>query len=171
LGVLVARSCNLLATMMVVLMVDRVGRKPLLIGGALVMGLSMLGLALVLQTRGDAALGLAAMCCYMAGLGASFGPIIWILLSEMYPAPVQVQATTLAVRAQWAANLLVAASFPILFADATLDAWSNGSFAFWVYGGFGLLASLVVLWFVPETRGLDTRRLEQIWRPRLQANG
>ena len=89
LGVLVARSLNLLATMVVVLIVDRVGRKPLLIFGALIMGLSMLAIGSLFQAENTGALGLVAICCYLAGLGMSFGPIVWIMMSEIFPAPIR----------------------------------------------------------------------------------
>ena len=156
LGVLFARSLNFLATMVVVLIVDRVGRKPLLIVGALVMGASMLAIGLVFQLHGSSTFGLIAVCCYLVGLGVSFGPIVWIMLSEMYPAPIRAKAMSTAVTAQWGANFLVAASFPWLF--------QSGALAFWIYGGFAVLAAFVVLRFVPETKGIDSERLGAFWR-------
>ncbi len=164
LGVLLARSLNLLATMSVVLMVDRVGRKPLLVAGALVMGVSSMALASVLGTENSGALGLAAMCLYMTGLGISFGPIIWILMSEIFPAAIRGQAMSLAIAAQWGANFLVSFTFPVMFGDAALNALSHGGFAFWVYGGFGLLAAVLVMRYVPETKGVDGERIGQFWR-------
>jgi len=156
LGVLIARSLNLLATMMVVLIVDRVGRKPLLIFGALIMGLSMLALGAVFETDDTGADGLVAMCCYMVGLGMSFGPIVWIMMSEIFPTAIRGQAMSVAIATQWAANFLVSFTFPVAFA--------YGGFAFWIYGGFGLLAAFVVLRFVPETKGVDGERLAALWR-------
>jgi len=164
LGVLVARSLNFLATMVVVLIVDRVGRKPLLIVGALVMGVSLMAIGTVFQTQGSSTLGLIAVCCYLTGLGISFGPIVWIMLSEMYPAPIRAQATSISVTAQWGANFLVAASFPLLFRDSALGAVTNGGFVFWIYSGFAVLAALLVLRFVPETKGIDSERLGAFWR-------
>jgi len=159
-GVLVARSLNFLATMVVVLIVDRVGRKPLLIVGALIMGASMMALGLMFQTQGSATAGLVVMCCYLVGLGISFGPIVWIMLSEMYPAPIRAQAMSVSVTAQWGANFLVAVSFPVLFGSSSL----GGGFAFWIYGGFAMLSAFVVLRFVPETKGIDSERLGAFWR-------
>ena len=164
LGVLVARSFNFLATMVVVLIVDRVGRKPLLIVGGLIMGVSMMVIGTVFQVQGSSTLGLVAVCCYLTGLGISFGPIVWIMLSEMYPAPIRAQATSLSVTAQWVANFLVAASFPLLFHDSALSASMHGGFPFWIYGGFAVLAAFVVLRFVPETKGIDSERLGAFWR-------
>jgi SP family xylose:H+ symportor-like MFS transporter len=156
LGVLIARSLNLLATMMVVLIVDRVGRKPLLICGALVMGASMLALGTLFGSDDTGADGLVAMCCYMVGLGMSFGPIVWIMMSEIFPTPIRAQAMSLVIAMQWAANFLVSFTFPVALAQ--------GGFVFWIYGGFGLLAAFVVLRFVPETKGVDGERLAALWR-------
>ena len=159
-GVLVARSLNFLATMVVVLIVDRVGRKPLLIVGGLIMGASMMALGLMFQLQSSATLGLIAICCYLVGLGISFGPIVWIMLSEMYPASIRAEATSLSVTAQWGANFVVAVSFPVLLGSSGF----GGAYAFWIYGGFSVLAAFVVLRFVPETKGLDSERLGAFWR-------
>jgi SP family xylose:H+ symportor-like MFS transporter len=164
LGVVVARSLNLIATMVVVLIVDRVGRKPLLIVGALVMGASMMALGIMFQEGSSPTLGLIAICCYLTGLGVSFGPIVWIMLSEIFPAPIRGQAMSVAVSAQWVANFLVAASFPVLFGNSTLNALAIGGFAFWIYGGFAVLSAFVVLRYVPETKGVDNNRLAKFWR-------
>jgi SP family xylose:H+ symportor-like MFS transporter len=164
LGVLAARSLNLLATMVVVLIVDRVGRKPLLISGALIMGLSMVALGSLFHAETTGALGLVTMCCYMVGLGMSFGPIVWIMMSEIFPAPIRGQAMSIAIAAQWSANFLVSFTFPVMFGNGTLNGFAHGGFAFWLYGGFGLLAAILVLRFVPETKGIDNERLGAMWR-------
>jgi SP family xylose:H+ symportor-like MFS transporter len=164
LGVLLARCLNLLATMIVVLIVDKVGRKPLLIFGALIMGLAMMALGSLFRTDNASAYGLTAMCLYMAGLGMSFGPIVWILMSEIFPTPVRAQAMSLAIAAQWGANFVVSFTFPIMFGNSTLNGFAHGGLAFWLYGGFGLLAAYVVLLHVPETKGMDNERVSAFWR-------
>jgi MFS transporter, SP family, xylose:H+ symportor len=169
LGVLVARCLNLLATMIVVLIVDRVGRKPLLVFGGLIMGVSMMAMGSLFSTDNTGVYGLIAMCAYMTGLGISFGPIVWILMSEIFPAAIRGQAISLAIAAQWSANFLVSFTFPIMFGDPWLNGFAHGGFAFWIYGGFGVLAAAVVLRYVPETKGVDHERLGNFWRPPRQA--
>jgi MFS transporter, SP family, xylose:H+ symportor len=168
LGVLMARCGNLLATMIVVLIVDRVGRKPLLIFGALAMGFSMMALGSLFRTDNAGAYGLTAMCIYMAGLGMSFGPIVWILMSEIFPAPVRAQAMSLAIAAQWGANFLVSFTFPVMFGDSTLNAFMHGGFAFWIYGAFGILAAYLVMHYVPETKGVDNEAVSVFWKQQAQ---
>jgi SP family xylose:H+ symportor-like MFS transporter len=117
-----------------------------------------------------------AMCLYMTGLGMSFGPIVWILMSEIFPTPIRAQAMSLAIAAQWGANFLVSFTFPIMFGDSVLNGLAHGGFAFWIYGAFGLLAAYMVLHYVPETKGVDNGLLSAYWRrngdiPRFLANG
>jgi len=164
LGIVVASMVNLACTMVVVLIVDKVGRKPLLIFGGLLMGLAMLALGSLFRSQSAGAFGLAALCCYMAGFALSFGPIVWIMMTEIYPAPIRGQAMSIAVASQWVANLLVSGTFPLLLGNATLNAAWNHAFPFWLYGAFGILAAFVVLRYVPETRGVDSDHLSELWK-------
>jgi SP family xylose:H+ symportor-like MFS transporter len=164
LGIVVACIVNLLSTMVVVLIVDKVGRKPLLVFGGLTMGLSMLMLGSLFHSQNTGPLALAAICIYLAGFAVSFGPIVWIMLSEIYPAPIRGQAMSIAVASQWIANLLVSATFPLLLGNDSLNAAWNHAFPFWLYGGFGIFAAFIVMRYVPETRGVDSDLLAALWR-------
>jgi SP family xylose:H+ symportor-like MFS transporter len=164
LGTVVASVVNLLATMIVVLIVDKVGRKPLLIFGGLIMGVSMLALGSIFHAQQAGAYGLAAICLYLAGFAVSFGPIVWIMMTEIYPAPIRGQAMSLAVASQWIANLLVSGTFPLLLGNDMLNAAWNYAFSFWLYGSFAIIAAFIVLRYVPETRGVDSEQLGALWR-------
>jgi SP family xylose:H+ symportor-like MFS transporter len=164
LGTLVACIVNLMSTMVVVLIVDKVGRKPLLIFGGLIMGLSMLTLGSLFHSQQAGIYGLAAICLYLAGFAISFGPIVWIMMTEIYPAPIRGQAMSLAVASQWIANLLVSATFPLLLGNDLLNAAWNHGFPFWLYGSFGIVAAFIVVRYVPETRGVDSDQLTALWR-------
>ncbi len=160
----VACMVNLMSTMVVVLVVDKVGRKPLLVFGGLTMGLSMLVLGVLFHTNNTGMAALVAICAFLAGFAVSFGPVVWIMLTEIYPAPIKEQAMSFAVAAQWIANLMVSATFPLLLGNDSLNAAWNHGFAFWIYGSCGLLAAFVVMRFVPETKGVDTELLAALWR-------
>jgi SP family xylose:H+ symportor-like MFS transporter len=164
LATLIASMVNFMVTMIVVLVVDKVGRKPLLIVGGLVSGLSMLWLGSAFDAQQADAYGLIATCCFMVGFALSFGPIVWIMMTELFPAPIRGQALSVAVASQWVANLLVSASFPLLMGNGWLNAAWNHGFAFWLYGGFAILAAFVVVRYVPETRGVDGEQLVVLWR-------
>jgi SP family xylose:H+ symportor-like MFS transporter len=100
----------------------------------------------------------------MVGFGVSFGPIVWIMMSEIFPAPIRAQAMSLTVAAQWGANFLVSFTFPIVFGDGYLNVLAHGGVAFWIYGAFGLLAAFFVMRFVPETKGVDGDQVAALWR-------
>jgi len=85
-------------------------------------------------------------------------------MSEIFPTPIRAQAMSLAIAAQWGANFLVSFTFPIMFGDSALNGFAHGGAAFWLYGGFGILAAYVVLHHVPETKGLDNERVSAFWR-------
>jgi SP family xylose:H+ symportor-like MFS transporter len=164
LGILVACVVNLMSTMVVVLIVDKVGRKPLLIFGGLIMGVSMLALGSLFHSQNTGIIALVAICFYLAGFAVSFGPIVWIMMTEIYPAPIRGQAMSIAVASQWIANLVVSGTFPLLLGNDTLNAAFNHGFPFWLYGSFAILAAFIVLRFVPETRGVDSDHLSALWR-------
>jgi MFS transporter, SP family, xylose:H+ symportor len=164
LSTLAACMVNLACTMIVVLVVDKVGRKPLLVFGGLIMGISMIALGVLFHANQTGVFALLAICAYLAGFALSFGPIVWIMLTEIYPAPIKGRAMTLAVAAQWIANLLVSATFPLMLGNDTLNAAWNHGFAFWVYGACGIAAAFVVMRFVPEMRGVDSDSLAALWR-------
>ena len=123
-------------------------------------------MSIVIPNRSQTAgmFGFAAICLYLAGFAISFGPIVWILMTEMYPAPIRGQAVSIAVASQWIANLLVSGSFPLLFGNETLNAAWNHAFPFWLYGSLAILAAFIAVRYVPETRGVDSDHLSTLWR-------
>ena len=105
---------NLVFTIVAIRWVDHHGRRPLMIAGACAMGVSMLvlGTALYLQVTGM--LALVAMLVFVASFSFSWGPVCWVLLSEIFPNRIRAKGLAVAVAAQWVANYLVSASFPVL---------------------------------------------------------
>jgi SP family xylose:H+ symportor-like MFS transporter len=85
-------------------------------------------------------------------------------MSEIFPTSIRGQAMSIAIAAQWSANFLVCATFPVMFGDSTLNALTHGGFAFWLYGGFAIFAAFMVLRYVPETKGLDHDAIRTFWR-------
>jgi SP family xylose:H+ symportor-like MFS transporter len=125
---------------------------------------AMLMLGSLFHSQNTGALALVAICFYLAGFAVSFGPIVWIMLTEIYPAPIRGQAMSIAVASQWIANLLVSGTFPLLLGNDGLNAAWNHGFAFWLYGSLAILAAFIVMKFVPETRGVDSDSLAALWR-------
>lgn len=157
--------------------VDRWGRKPLLIWGAVIMALSMIVLgfifasfangtvqATVVMTPAAAAWALLAVIVYLAGFSISWGPVVWVMLAEIFPNMIKSKALALAVAAQWLANLMVSWTFPMIDGQSRLNAMFNHGFAYWLYAAFAVLAALFVWKYVPETKGKSLESIQGLWR-------
>ena len=148
-------------TVIAIRIVDRVGRKPMLLAGVagMVLSLLILGISLsVLPTPhhpGDPAAIITLVCLgtFIASFAATWGPVVWVMLPEVLPLSVRGTAMGVAVFGNWAANLVVSQTFPSL-----LSSLGPGP-VFLGYAALGVLAGLFVMSFVTETKG---RSLEEI---------
>lgn len=154
---------NVLVTLVAIAIVDKVGRKPMLLGGSLGMATTLATMAVcfsqAIGTGKDVSLphpwgtiALIAANLYVVSFGATWGPVVWVLLGEMFPNWIRAIALAVAAAAQWVANFAVTTTFPIL-ADISL------SFAYGLYAAFALLSFGFVLRAVRETKG---RELEEM---------
>lgn len=156
---------NVAFTIVALVTVDRWGRKPLLILGALVMSVSMLALGFLFYTGNVGTPALIAAVAYIAGFALSWGPVVWVLLSEIFPNAIKSQAMAIAVAAQWTANFIVSLTFKMLDGNSWLNAHFNHGFAYWIYGVCSLLAALFVMRYVPETKGRTLEAMQHLWKP------
>jgi SP family sugar:H+ symporter-like MFS transporter len=155
----------ILATLVSMALVDRVGRRPLLLTGGAIMTAMLAALMVIFflserradgmlaPTHAQAVIALTAEHLYIFCFGASWGPVTWVLLGEMFPNRMRGSALAVAAAALWTANFVVTFTFPRLMEAVGL----GGAFA--VYAGFALLSVGFVHRLVPETRG---RTLEQM---------
>jgi len=151
-------------TLIATVTVDKWGRKPLLILGAIIMAVSMTALGFMFNA-GSMALGaLIVVCIYIAGFSLSWGPVVWVMLAEIFPNSIRNQAMAIAVAAQWIMNLVVSWTFNIMDSHSGLTASFNHGFAYWLYGGFSLLSALFVWKFVPESKGVSLESMKKIWK-------
>ncbi len=148
---------NILFTVVAIFTVDKLGRKPLLIIGSAGM---MIGMAALAGLSFSGSIGLAALVfiiLYTASFMMSWGPVCWVLISEIFPNTIRSQAVAVAVAAQWISNFLVSATFP------SLSAWSVGG-TYCIYALMSLLSALFVWRWVPETKGKTLEEMSKIWR-------
>jgi SP family sugar:H+ symporter-like MFS transporter len=156
---------NILATFIAIALIDRVGRKPLLLAGSLGMAVTLAALAVLFATaavgpdgkpvftRPEAVAALTAANLYVVSFGVSWGPVVWVLLGEMFPNRRRGAALAVAGACNWVSNFAVTVTFLPLLEVAGLG------------GAYGLyaaaaLASLVFVWAaVTETKG---RSLEEM---------
>jgi sugar porter (SP) family MFS transporter len=154
---------NVAVTLVAIALVDRVGRKPLLVVGSAGMAATLALMAWCFaQASGSGAalvlpgawgpLALVAANAYVIFFGLSWGPVVWVLLGEMFPNRIRAMALAVAAAAQWLANFAITSSFPAM-AGLSLP------FAYGVYAAFALASLLFVLRFVRETRGLELEQM------------
>ena len=154
---------NIVFTLIALVTVDRWGRKPLLILGGGVMAASMLSLGFLFDSGNVGTAALVAVVAYIAGFALSWGPVVWVLLAEIFPNAIKGKAMALAVAMQWIANLFVSWSFKVLDGNSALNAMFNHGFSYWIYGAMSILAALFVWRFVPETKGQSLEAIQHLW--------
>jgi SP family xylose:H+ symportor-like MFS transporter len=154
---------NLSFTGVAILTVDKFGRKPLMIIGALGMAVSMIALGIAFYTGNPGLAALIFMLTYTAAFAMSWGPVTWVLLAEIFPNSIR-GAMSIAVAAQWIANWVISYTFPILNDNQWLTQQFNHGFSYWIYGIMGILAALFMWKFVPETKGKTLEEMEKLWK-------
>lgn len=151
---------NVGMTLVAIRYIDRVGRKPLLLGGAIGMFLSLGVLAVTSlalpEPTGIGPVGIVTLIClalFIASFAVSWGPIVWVMLGEIFPLKIRGAAMGVATVLLWGANFVISLTFPVL-----LSALGVG----YLFLGYSLIciAALAFVWFfVTETKG---RSLEEI---------
>ncbi len=154
---------NLTFTVVAIVTVDKFGRKPLMIIGALGMAISMIALGLAFYTESSGVMALIFMLTYTASFAVSWGPVTWVLLSEIFPNSIR-GAMSIAVAAQWIANWIVSFTFPMMNDNQWLTQLFNHGFSYWIYGVMSILAAIFVWKLVPETKGKTLEQIEKLWK-------
>ena len=155
---------NLIFTFIAMATVDKFGRKPLIYIGSLGMILGFLLLGFSLQQKSIGFISLLGVLIFIASFAMSMGPVVWVLLSEMFPNKMRSVAMSVAVAAQWAANYFVTQTFPMVTESEmnNNDFW-NGSLPYFIFVGFIILIMIFTYKFIPETKGKSLEQLEGIW--------
>ncbi|MDO6490978.1 MULTISPECIES: D-xylose transporter XylE [unclassified Cellulophaga] len=161
---IIVGAINLLFTILAIQTVDKFGRKPLMIIGAISMAVSMFALGTSFFTASLGVFALLCMLIYVAGFAMSWGPVAWVLLAEIFPNNIRGKALAVAVAVQWVANYLVSWTFPMMDKNSYLIEKFNHGFAYWVYGLMAVLAAFFVWKFIPETKGKTLEEMNDLWR-------
>ena len=148
---------NILFTVVTILTVDRFGRKPLLIIGSVGMCVGMVALSVLsfMDIIGMAALVFSII--YTASFMMSWGPICWVLISEIFPNTIRGKAVAIAVAAQWISNFIVSSTFP------SLSEWNIGG-NYMIYAIFSFMSAVFVWKMVPETKGRTLEEMASLWK-------
>lgn len=156
---------NILFTLVAIFTVEKWGRKPLLICGSIGMAVGAFGVALTFGNPGLSLVTMVSIMVYSASFMFSWGPICWVLISEIFPNTIRGAAVAIAVAFQWIFNWIVSSTFVPMF---NLQTAGDPNFGHWfTYGLYGLIcvAAAVFVWrLVPETKGKTLEEMSKLWK-------
>jgi len=152
---------NFLATIVALWVIDKLGRRPLLMfsAGAMAVCQVVLGAAFLIQPP-PALLVLVIMLACTASFAVGLGPGVWVLLSEIFPTRIRGRAMSIATISLWVACVALTMTFLSLSSAITVTG------AFWLYGLMCVVTFLIVKFVTPETKGKSLEEIEKLWRHR-----
>ncbi len=153
---------NVIVTLIGIWLMDRVGRKTMLIGGGIGMAVSLFIMSFAMRNSGSSSTAgvicVIALTVYIAFFSATWGPVMWVMIGEMFPLSIRGLGNSFGSVVNWSANMIVSLTFPAL-----LNAFGTGS----LFIGYGVLC-LVAIWFVKvkvfETRNRSLEEIEATMR-------
>ena len=156
---------NVVFTFVAIALVDRAGRRALLLAGLTAQVLALGAVGWMFHS-GSAGMGLMiAIVAFVAAFAMAMGPVSWILCSEIFPTKVRGRAMSVATFVIWTSCYIVAQTFPMLNDSPAV----GPALTFWIYTAFSLAGLLFVVRMVPETKGRSLEEIERSWggsRPR-----
>lgn len=142
--------------------VDHWGRRSLMRCGSIGMIASLLLVSWALYSQSTGLSAWLGMLFFMLMFGLSWGPLCWILVSEIFPNRFRASGMSIAVASNWIANFVVAQGFPMVSSNPWLERQFHGAFSMWLFAGFSVLATWFVMRFVPETKGVSLEKIEAV---------
>lgn len=148
---------NVIFTVVAIFTVDKWGRKPLLIVGSTGMAIGMFAISALAFMKIIGIGTLIFIIIYTASFMMSWGPITWVLISEIFPNKIRGKAVAIAVAAQWSANYFISSTYPAMMEF-------SGGFTYGFYGLMSVLSLFFVWKMVPETKGKTLEEMEKLWK-------
>ena len=154
------------ACVVATLLIDRIGRKPLLMTGSIGMAVTLGTMAVVfanalvqdngnLQLTGNAGpIALVAANLYVIFFNMSWGPVMWVMLGEMFPNQIRGSGLAMSGLAQWGSNFVITMTFPVLLVGIGLGG------AYGIYAAFAVISIGFIIKFVHETKGIELENME-----------
>ena len=157
---------NITFTLVAIFTVERIGRKPLLIWGSIGMAIGAAGVAVTSVAASiPPVIAVISIMVYSASFMFSWGPICWVLISEIFPNTIRGAAVAIAVAFQWIFNFVVSSTFLPLY-NMSLGSVENFGhvFTYGLYGIICIVAAVFVWKLVPETKGKTLEEMSKIWK-------
>ena len=150
----VVGMANLVVTLAAMTLIDRVGRKPLLLAGSVITALAQGAVAAILFAGHGQKLLLPLLVVFIVGFAASQGAVIWVYLSEIFPTSVRARGQSVGVAAHWITNAMLAGAFPSMAA-------LSKSLPFFFFSAMMVLQLLFVAFYLPETKGVELESMDR----------
>ncbi|MBI5085300.1 MAG: sugar porter family MFS transporter [Acidobacteria bacterium] len=145
---------NLVATMIAMTVIDKIGRKTMLLIGSIGTAISLAGVAWIFSTKANEHLLVWLLISFIAFFAFSQGAVIWVYLSEVFPTRVRARGQSLGSFTHWAMNAMIAGTFPVIAA-------SSGAAPFAVFAAMMLVQFAVVAVWYPETKGHTLEEMQK----------
>lgn len=159
---------NIVFTLVAVFTVEKLGRKPLLICGSLGMAIGAIGVAMSNVVEVAPIIPVVSIMVYSASFMFSWGPICWVLISEIFPNTIRSAAVAIAVAFQWIFNFIVSSTFVPMY-NMSMGGMGDKfghCFVYALYGAMCIIAAFFVWKLVPETKGRTLEDMTAFWRNR-----
>ncbi|HEY7124318.1 MAG TPA: sugar porter family MFS transporter [Ktedonobacterales bacterium] len=150
---------NVLATVLAIFLVDRAGRRPLLLIGTtgLVLTLTGIGITFILGPEQWGNLMFALILLYIVSFAVGLGPVFWLMSAELFPNRLRGSGESIATFGNWTSNLLVTITF------LTMINTIGKPLTFWVYAACGVVTLFFIWFLIPETKNKPLEHIEQYW--------
>ena len=149
---------NAVFTVLAILLVDKLGRKPLLLIGALGMGISIAMVGYSSQIQASGGVFLFWLLAYVASFAMTLGPVVWVVMAEIFPTKIRGRAMSISTVLLWVSCYGVSQSFPMLVDQKGLP------FTYYLYAVICFVMFVFVLAVVPETKGKTLEEIEKRWK-------
>lgn len=147
-------AMNLVATLLAMTVIDKIGRKPLLLIGSVGTALCLFGVSAIFFTNQHQAALVWLLVAYIAFFAISQGAVIWVYIGEVFPNLVRAKGQSVGSSSHWVMNAIISLTFPLL-------ARSSGAYPFVFFGAMMVLQFFVVLFIYPETKQVSLEQMQQ----------
>jgi SP family xylose:H+ symportor-like MFS transporter len=154
---------NVLFTFVAIKTIDSWGRKPLLLIGTVGMFIGLIALGLAIYNQHVGIISVVGVMIFVGSFAMSMGPVVWVMLAEIFPNNVRGLAMSIVIGIQCLASALVTNSFPILNKSHLNTQSFNGALPYFIFALICVLAILFVCWRVPETKGKTLEQMDKLW--------
>jgi len=156
-------AVNVVFTVLAMALVDRAGRKLLLLTGSLGMMVCLVAMGFAIMNGSSSSLLLLFVFVYIACFAFSVGPVTWIVLSEIFPSDLRAKAMALCTAVLWIANFAVSQTFPMLDENRSLISHFGHGFPFFLYAGFCVVEVCFAWRCLPETKNRSLEEISSWW--------